>query len=110
MRAGRLRHRVCIEKKQSTATNMGSESIEWVEHAIVWGGIEPLSGREYESSDQIQAETKVRIVVRYVSGVNSEMRVSHNGLVYDIHSVINHDLRNKQLTLMCAEGVNRDAR
>lgn len=108
MRSGRLRHRLTLQSKVEARDSYGAAVITWDDEATVWGAIEPLSGREYFAQHQIQAESTVRIVIRYYSGVSSTWRVKHGGLYYNIVDVLNHDTRNRMMTLMCREGVSDD--
>lgn len=108
MRSGRLRHRLVLQSKVHTQDAYGDAVVSWSIEATVWGAIEPLSGKEYFSQQQVQAEAKVRIVIRHYSGIDTTWRVSHGGLYYDIEDVLNHDTRNRMITLMCREGVSED--
>jgi len=108
MRAGRLRHRLLLQRKSEEINAYGEREIDWTTQATVWGAIEPLSGREYFSQEQVQAEAKVRIVIRYRSGVDETWRVWHDGLAYDIVDALNENTRDRMLTLMCRQGVSED--
>lgn len=108
MRSGRLRHRVLLQSKTYTANAYGEQEVTWSTVATVWAGIEPLSGRELFAQQQIQAEARVRIVLRYYSGLDTTWRVRHDGKNYDILEVINQDLRDASLVLLCREGVSED--
>lgn len=108
MRAGRLRHRVTLQSKVEARDSYGATTITWDDEATVWAAIEPLSGREYFSQQQIQAEASVRIVVRYYSGLSTAWRVKDGSTYYDIVDVLNHDERNRMMTLMCRTGVSED--
>ena len=108
MRGGRLRHRVTIQQKVKSRGASGQETFTWSDWATgVPASIEPLSGRELMRVQQEHAETKTRIVMRYRAGVTTEMRLVHGSTYYDIKSVIHHDLRGRQLTLMCTDGLNK---
>ena len=108
MRAGRLRHRLRLQSQTQTRDAYGAAIISWATEATVWGAIEPLSGREYFSQAQTQNEAKVRIVIRYRSSVDESWRVVSGGKYYSIESVINHDERDRMMTLLCLEGVRDD--
>ena len=108
-----LSQRLILQSKATDTTSpqaardaYGSETVSWNTEATVWGAIEPLSGKEYFGQDSVQSEAKVRIVIRYYSGVLASWRVSHAGLYYDIEDVLNHDTRDRQITLMCRQGVS----
>jgi len=84
--AGRLRHRVRIDRKQNLLDtdddviqdpNTGEVSWEWAEVATVWAAIEPLSAREFIQSQAVQAEIVARIVIRYRTGLDASMRLVH---------------------------------
>jgi SPP1 family predicted phage head-tail adaptor len=108
MRAGRLRHRLILQSKVETRGAAGGVTTTWETQATVWGGIEPLSGREYTAIQQTQNEATVRIVIRYQSSIDETWRVLNGGLAYAIQSIINENTRDRMLTLMCLEGVKED--
>ena len=108
MRAGRLRHRLVIQSKTETRDEYGDAVISWSTVDTVWGAIEPLSGRELFAQSQTQAETKVRIVMRYRSDIDTTHRITNDGLYYDITDRINENSRDRMLTLMCRQGVSED--
>ena len=108
MRAGRLRHRLVLQSKTETRDAYGASIITWTTQDTVWGAIEPLSGREYLAQRQVQSEAKVRIVIRYHSTIDETWRVSHGGLYYDIVDVLNENTRDRQIILMCRQGVSED--
>jgi len=109
LRAGRLRHRLVLQSKTYTDDAYGSDSIVgWTTEATVWGAIEPLSGRELFAQEQIQAEAQVRIVIRYRGSIDTTWRITNGGLYYDIVSIINHDTRDRMLTILCRQGVSEE--
>ena len=111
MRAGRLRHRLVLQKKVNASPardEYGSALLDWETQATVWGSIEPLSGNELFAQQQVQSETRVRIVLRYYDGLDTTWRISHGGKYYNILEVIDRDVRNYQLTLLCRQGVSED--
>jgi SPP1 family predicted phage head-tail adaptor len=108
MRAGRLRHRLTLQSKTTTQNAYGEAVVSWVNQGTVWGAIEPLSGRELYAQQQIQPETKVRVVMRYHSTIDESWRIVSGGKYYDIDTIINADERNRMLTIMCRQGVAED--
>ena len=105
MRSGRLRHRGVLQSKVETRGDAGGVVTTYLTQATVWCGIEPLSGRELTAIQQTQNEARVRIVLRYYSGLDETWRVVNNGKAYAIHSVINENERDRMMTLMCSQGV-----
>ena len=107
--AGRLRHRITIERPdRQQDRNTGEWIPRWVP---AWEGvpaaIEPLSAREFIAAQAVQSEVTARIVIRYREGVTAAMRIVHNGRIYNIHGVLpDPDSGRSYLTLPCSEGVN----
>ncbi|MBK5205843.1 MAG: phage head closure protein [Polaromonas sp.] len=63
--------------------------------------VEPLTGREYIAAAAAQSEVMTRIRLRYRPGLTPADRVSHDGKVYGITSVIDHRSDHRELVLMC---------
>ena len=42
----------------------------------------------------------------YKAGITPDMRISHDGKLWNIHAVINKDLANKYLEILISEGLN----
>ena len=100
MKAGDLRHRITIQQLAEGENDLGDIVQTWTAFATVWASVEPLTGREYLSAQQVSAETSGRIRMRYRAGVNPTMRVLFNSLTYQILSVINPGELNVELELM----------
>jgi SPP1 family predicted phage head-tail adaptor len=73
--------------------------------------VEPLNGREYFRAQEMQAETKVRMRLRYgseIAAISQDWRATYDGKTYDILSIIQPSEINQEIILMCGEGVNDD--
>ncbi len=105
MHAGRLNRRITLQRKTGATDSYGAEIATWTDVATVWAAIEPLSGREFFASRQINAELTTRIVIRYLAGVVPAMRIVHGAKLYDILSVIDPRDAHVELQLMCTEKV-----
>lgn len=84
--AGRLRHRVRIERLAYQLDShgdayqdpeTGETRQDWVELATVWAAIEPLSAREFIQAQATQSQITARIVIRYRDGLDASMRLVH---------------------------------
>ena len=104
LRAGRLRHRVVLQYPVDTRSATGGVTTTYTADSTVWAAIEPISGKEYLASQQAQNEVSVSILIRYHPTIDESWRVTHGGKTYAIETIINHDMRNHLLTLMCSEG------
>jgi len=108
MQSGRLKKRLVLQSKTESQDEYGAPIISWTTEATVWGSLLPLRGQELFAQQQLQPETKVRVVIRYYAGIDSTWRIVHGGKYYDIESIINENKRNRTLTIMCREGVSED--
>lgn len=104
MQAGRLRRRIVIKQPVEARNGFGDVITTWSTVATVWGSVEPLRGREYMLGQQVQAETTVRIRMRYRSDVLPSWRVVEGAHVYDIKDIV-YDPRRREMDLMCADTV-----
>ena len=106
IRAGELRHKIVIQ--QNTPTTRDSMNVEvdsWADFATVWASIEPIRGKEFWDSQQVNAEITGKIKIRYLAGVISKMRVKYETRIFEIISVINPGEKNSELQLMVKESV-----
>ena len=110
MRSGMLRHRVTLQKKIVAVDDYGAAigDAPWEDVATVWASLEAMSGREFFASQQAQSEVTQRIRIRYRAGVTADMRVIHNGKVFNIVAPL-QDNRGRELVLMCREVSNEQA-
>ena len=69
----------------------------------VAGYVAPMSGREYEESQKLRTETTYKISTRFFPGINSEMRIFHNGREFEIVSVLDLDGRREELQIVAIE-------
>lgn len=97
IKAGRLRHRVRLERYADLLDSNGDVlqdpvsgeiSREWTLVATVWAAIEPLSAREFIQSQATQAEVVARITIRYRADLEPTWRIVHGSNVYAIHGVL----------------------
>lgn len=84
--AGRLRHRVLIERYVLAVDSngdviqdpdTGETTGAWQTLAEVWGAIEPLSAREFLAAQATQSQVTARIVIRHRSDLGASMRLVH---------------------------------
>lgn len=100
---GKLRNRVTIQDYTASKDSFGAETKVWSDYAEVSASVEPLSGKELYSAQQLHAETTTMITVRYLEGVNTRMRVLFKDKNFDILHVSNKEERNIAMYLLCKE-------
>lgn len=108
MRAGKLRHRITIQKPGRARDPVTGGWIDgWTEVARPWASIEPLSAREFIAAQASQSAVTARIVIRYRPDIDATMRILYRGRVYNIHGVLADPKSGLEyLTLPVSEGVN----
>lgn len=75
----------------------------------VAGLVAPMSGREYDESQKIRAETTYKISTRFFRHITSDMRILYDNREFEIVSVL--DLRGKhdELQIVAAEKDSKSA-
>lgn len=103
MEAGKLRHRVDLQRVAVTRDTHGDQVKTWTTLATVWASIEPLSGREFLSASQVMADVTARIKIRGGIDLTPKDRVVFGSRVFDIRHVIDWGSRGVETHLMCTE-------
>lgn len=110
MRAGKLRQLIDIEQYSETQDGTGDPVKGWTTFvSAVPASIEPMSGRETFTSQQVLSSTTHAVRTRYFAGVTSKMRVKFGVRYFRINDVRNVDERGRELDLQCVEiegGIN----
>ncbi|OTA19338.1 head-tail adaptor [Xenorhabdus beddingii] len=109
MRAGKLRHRVMIQKNEPTRGEYGTMVKHWVDVATVWAEVRFISGRELVASGRMLSEATVRIWLRYRNDITTTHRIIYQGdsphsQAFAIVAVI-PDPKRTHLELLCKGGV-----
>lgn len=107
MQAGKLRHRITIQRLNAHAATTrdahGGFVEEWLDVVSVWGSVEPLRAVEILRANQVDARITHRITTRYQHGVTTAMRVLFGTRVFLLLSVINPDERRILLEMLAME-------
>ena len=106
MRAARLRHKVTIQNRTQAVDEFGGPVNAWADYATVTAGVDSLSGREFLAAQAAQSEASVRLVMRYVAGVDARMRIVYKGLFHDIINITDPEERHWELIIITKQGVS----
>ena len=98
-----LRHRILLQQPVNTVGVGGEVVQDWEDVAEVWAAIEPLQGSEQPFAEQLEAQNRSRITIRYRAGVGTEMRVVFQERAHGIRSVICPDEARERLVLIVEE-------
>lgn len=101
--AGYYRHPIDIEVQTEVENDYGEKTQTWATFIHTRAGINPISGREYLSAEQVNSETTHKINLRYVPGLTPAMRVNFNGRIFKIVNIQNYYEKHTDICLMCKE-------
>jgi SPP1 family predicted phage head-tail adaptor len=108
MQAGKLRHRVTLQRPVKIQNpDTGSVTNSWESVSDIWAAVAPSSAREFVAAMAVQSEITTRITIRYRDDVTPKHRILFRGKIYNIEGVLpDPDSGLDYLTLPCSEGVN----
>ena len=69
----------------------------------VAGLVVPMSGREYEESQKLRAETTYKISTRFFPRITQDMRILYDSREFEIVSVLDINGRREELQIVAAE-------
>lgn len=101
MRPGLLNRRVVVEQQSTTQDDLGQPVLSWTTLATLWADIRHSSGVESIKADALTSTVRASIRVRYTRTITSGMRVTEDGITYNIVAVL-PDMGGKEYTdLVC---------
>ena len=113
MNFSKLRHRIIFLRPTDITKNSMNEAVpkyepfkpyaksqDEITDFSVAGLVVPMSGREYEESQKIRAETTYKISTRYFPGITADMRILHDGREFEIISILDLDGRREELQIV----------
>lgn len=100
-----LQKRLVFQTMIKTDDGQGGSTTSWLDSFTVWGAIEAWRGREFWFGERLKTAFTHRIIIRYKTGVTSDMRISYDGRLFQIHSIKIEDEKKFFLHLDVEEGV-----
>ena len=101
---GRMRHRVTIQKPTATTDTGGGSSISWGLLKEVFADIQPQSGNYGSEHEQEKEKITHKLIMRYRADIGTNYRIKFGTRIFNIHTIINEDERDRFLILQCQEG------
>lgn len=110
MRAGRLRHYITIQERRIEQDSITGAAIEYyyTKYANVPAAVEPISGREFLSAEQMRAEVRAKVTIRSGLNVEATDRILFLGKAYEIQTILDDPTFKRHQEIMVSEGVRRD--
>jgi SPP1 family predicted phage head-tail adaptor len=102
MEAGKLRHRVQVQHSVPAQDDYGEPLEVMASVGLALTSAEDLAGREYFTAQQTKSEVTTRFRTRWIGSVTPEMRILHDGRLYDVASVQDPDGRRRELIIMAS--------
>ncbi len=111
MRAGRMRHRITIQRERNASDpgfvpdGEGGYELEWIDIATVWAEVRPLSVREQGFAAQLQDSRTHQVRLRARNDVTAGCRIMFKGRPFNIVGVMTVDEIKHEMLVPCEEGV-----
>lgn len=102
--AGMLDQRVGLQSLALTPDDGGGATESWTTYATVWAHVRPMSGREREQADRVEATSNYMLAVRDRSDIKEGHRVSWGDRYLNIRFVRSTGGRHSFLELECELG------
>lgn len=100
--AGKLRERVTVQIASGTTNALGETVLAWSNSSAVWASVEGVSAREALAAGQQQVTVTHKVHMRYLPGLNQQMRFSWRNRTLEIVSLLEHGNRSRHEAI-CAE-------
>ena len=73
--AGILDQRVTLQTATVTRDAVGGPVESWADTVTVWAGVRPLTAKQVAQAQQVSADVRKAVTIRWRSGVTAAMRV-----------------------------------
>lgn len=107
LNSGKLKESVTFQRKTLTSDGAGGMTQTWatVSNSPARAYVLPVSGSERYTSDRVEATVRLRLVVRYTTGLLESDRVQIRNKVHNIRFIDNIEFANKWLQIDVDGGV-----
>lgn len=107
MNPGLFNKRVSIEKLTSSVNENGFPVEEWQTHRKAWAMIKTLNDKgssyEFYEAAATYAQNTNTFVIRYTKEIDTSMRITYKGRIFEMISCVNDAEANKTLTIVGKE-------
>lgn len=103
-KAGELDQRVTFRRKVKTPDGMGGSSFSWQDIDTVWAKVRPMTGREREHSDRVNASSNYILVIRSRTDLTEKDTVVWSGTEFNMR-FIKQEPRSRFMLIEAERGV-----
>lgn len=106
MRAGKMRHRITLQKSEAIRGRLGEVSYKYRDVADLWADIRAVSAKEYIQMGVKNVEIDIRVYIRYRQDIERGDRIVYKstnnpGDAFIVKAVL-PNARMNMLELLCA--------
>jgi len=102
---GTLRERLTVQVASGATNALGETVLTWANSSSVWASVEGVSAREAIAAGQSDVTLTHKVRLRFLPGLDQNMRFSWRGRTLEIVSLLEHGNRSEHEAI-CQE--NRD--
>lgn len=99
-----MRHLITIEQRTLTSDGRGGSEETWATFATAYAKITPKSAKEIWQSDKLDHRITHSLLMRYVSGVTADMRISFDSRIFHIKGIRDLEERKRFHEIDAEEG------
>ncbi|EIX9711374.1 phage head closure protein [Klebsiella pneumoniae] len=112
MQAGRLRHRITIQRFTSSRSPSGQPVEIWEDGATIWAEVKGISGRELLAAGAERSDATIRVWSRYRKDISSASRLKvltgpFKGAVLNVTGPPVPDIKGTRLEILCKQGTEK---
>jgi SPP1 family predicted phage head-tail adaptor len=96
-----MNDKITIQRPPTTKNAAGQIVGEWSDVAAVWSDIRHQSGAEVLRNGLPVSTVRASIMIRARADVDSSMRVTYKGALYNIKSILPNDRDRRFMFLVC---------
>lgn len=101
---GKMRERVTVQAASGSTNTLGEAVLTWATTSSVWASVEGVSAREALEAGQQEVTITHRVRMRYLPGLNQNMRLSWRNRTLNIVSLLEYGNRTEHVAI-CEEQV-----
>jgi SPP1 family predicted phage head-tail adaptor len=103
IQAGSLDTLITIEQSTEIQNAVGEPIAVWTEFCKAYAAKSYRTGKEFFQAGRTVAEGTVHFTIRHIDGITTKMRVSHDGVLYNILFVKLSNKRRESIELECTQ-------